>query len=105
MNREKVFFEVVSICHKKIHTTSSYWQKIIKTKHPAIKGKEGEVKITLKHPDQVRVSKIDQNIFLYYKKFERKYLCVVTRHQNNRGFIVTAYYTEKIKEGELIWQK
>jgi hypothetical protein len=33
------------------------------------------------------------------------YLCIVARHLNGDGFIITAYITDKIKEGEVVWKK
>ena len=35
----------------------------------------------------------------------KNYLCVVVRHENGQGFIITIYITNKIKEGTQIWQK
>jgi len=43
--------------------------------------------------------------FIYYKRFGTYYLCVVAKHLNNEGFIITCYFTKKIKEGEEIWKK
>ena len=74
-------------------------------KHPSIKGKEKETQETLKSPDTIRVSNSDKNIFLYYKKYCKNYLCVVVRHKNGDGFIITVYITNKIKEGKQIWKK
>ncbi len=73
--------------------------------HPTIKGKEAEVKQVLSDPDEIRVSKKDKTILLFYKKIARYYFCVVARFLKKRGFIVTAYWTEKIKEGELRWKR
>jgi len=37
---------------------------------------------------------------LYYKKLNGKYCCVVAKHLNGEGFIITTYITNKIKIGE-----
>jgi hypothetical protein len=66
--------------------------------------KEHFVKEILAEPDEVRRSLIDKSVFLYYKKFDRLY-CVVAKHLNDEGFIITAYPTDKIKEGEIVWTK
>ncbi|MFN3966667.1 MAG: hypothetical protein ACK4JE_03095 [Endomicrobiia bacterium] len=67
-------------------------------------GKEDIVKKTLSEPDEIRRSLIDYNVFIYYKKFDKLY-CVVVKHLNDKGFLITAYPTDKIKEGEIVWTK
>ena len=69
-----------------------------------MKNKETVVKNTLKNPDEIRQSKIDKEIFLYYKKLDKLY-CVVAKHIYSGGFLITAYPTDKIKEGDLIWKR
>ena len=88
-----------------ISTTREYWRKIINIKHPVIRGKEEAVKKALRSPVQVRRSKVDPQLYLYYSPYRKHYLCVVARHKNNRGFIITVYITDKIKEGEVVWKK
>lgn len=104
-NEKKNLFQVKSALNKYIKTTKDYWQKITIIKHPSIKGKEKEVQKTLKSPDIIRVSNSDKDIFLYYRKYCKNYLCVIVRHENGNGFIITVYITNKIKEGKQIWKK
>ncbi|MCK5062187.1 DUF4258 domain-containing protein [Candidatus Parcubacteria bacterium] len=101
----KNLFQVKSVLSKQIKTSKEYWQKITVIKHPSIKGKEKEAKKTLSSPDMIRVSNSDKKVFLYYRKYRKNYLCVVARHENGNGFIITVYITNKIKEGKQIWQK
>ncbi len=98
----KNLFQVKSALSKQIKTTQEYWRKITVIKHPSIKGKEKEAQKTLSSPDTVRVSNSDKKVFLYYKKYRKNYLCVVARHENGNGFIITVYITNKIKEGKQI---
>lgn len=99
-NDIKELFQVKSILNKQIRTTRSYWQKIAIIKHPSIGSKEKEARETLRSPDIIRVSNSDEKVFLYYKKYFKNYLCVVVKHENGRGFIITVYITNKIKEGK-----
>ena len=69
-----------------------------------MKDKEDIVKETLSKPDEIYRSKIDPNVFLYYRQFDRIY-CVVVKHVGEEGFLITAYPTDKIKEGERTWKK
>ena len=104
-NDSKKLFQVKSALNKQIRTTQSYWQKITVVKHPSIKGKEKEAMKVLKSPDIIRVSNSDEKVFLYYKKYFKNYLCVIVKHENGKGFIITVYLTNKIKEGRQIWAK
>ncbi len=101
----KIYFEVKSKLDIAISTTKNYWDIITRIKHPTLYKKEKEVKETLINPDEIRVSKRAKDIFLFYKKLGRSFLCVVVRIFKKRGFIVTAYWTNKIKEGEIRWKK
>ena len=99
MNSE-IYFEVISQLGKKIRVTKGYWNKIIETKHRIMKGKETLVKSTLENPSQIRRSRKDLNVYLYYKKINENYSCVVIKHLNGEGFIITTYITDRIKAGE-----
>jgi hypothetical protein len=95
------YIEVVSKLGKKIRVTKKYWEYII-TKHESVKSLEEAVKGTLKNPETVRASKEDPDIYLYYSRYGRYYLCVVCKHLNNEGFIITAYLADKIKKGRKV---
>lgn len=69
-----------------------------------MKGKEDIVKSALQMPDEIRQSKMDKDVFLYYKRFDRLY-CVVVKHTGKEGFLITAYPVDKVKEGEIVWTK
>ncbi len=101
----KVYFEIKSKPGILVSTTQAYWNVITRIKHPTLKGKQNEVKEVLADPDEIRISKRDRAVLLFYRRFEKRYLCVVVRFLRKRGFIITAYWTEKIKEGKLKWKK
>jgi hypothetical protein len=56
------------------------------------------------NPDEIRKSKTDKDVFLYYKRIDELY-CVVARHEGRKGFLITAYPADKVQEGEIIWIK
>lgn len=101
----EIQFQVISKLDKRIITTKGYWNIIVNIKHPSVKGKENDVKDTLENPDYIRQNHTDKKIYLFYKRCEKIYLCAVVRHLNGKGFIVTTYFTHKLKEGKQIWQK
>lgn len=100
-----ICFEIKSSLGKIIRTTSSHWELITKLKHPEIEGKESEVQKCLSEPIEIRRSSEDPDVYLYYSHYMTYYICVVARHLNGDGFIITSYITDKIKEGESIWKR
>ena len=101
---QKYYFDATTPLGKKIHTTKSYWDYIADRKHPEIKGKKRAAIETLKNPDTIKQSLVDKGVFLYYQKRKDKYFCVVTKHLDGEGFVITAYITKKLAKGEIVWQ-
>ena len=91
-------FSVVCVLGKRISVTEAYWQKIVTIKHPSMTGKDLEVRETLVDADEVRESRSDTQVRMYYRQYGLAHLCVVVKHLNGTGFVVTAYFTERIKE-------
>lgn len=80
------------------------WRQIVGRKHPAVAGQEQAVRACLESPLHVRASAKDPDVHLYYAPSEDAYLCVVTAPSNGgERFIVTAYFTKNIKEGNELW--
>jgi len=104
MRNTEIYFEITTPLRIKIRTTKQYWDYLINIKHQVMKGKEKIVKEVLFNPDEIRKSRTDEDMFLYYKKIDKLY-CVVTKHEGGEGFLTTAYPTDKVKEGEVIWIK
>ena len=98
-------FEIKTPLNFTVRTSEEYWQKLI-TKHPDIADLESEVKQALASPDEIRSSSRDPNILLFYLLIKQKrWVVAVSRRLNGDGFLITAYQTDAIKEGESIWHK
>jgi hypothetical protein len=104
---EELLFKESTPLGFEVSVTKSYWEYITTSKHPHIKGMESDIITTLKAPDFIRQSRIDMNVHLFYREIEYNnknyHMCVVTN--KNKGFIITAYITDRIKEGIQIWKK
>lgn len=101
-----VYFQVRTPSGVTIRTTKDYWERIITTKHPSIAKYEPQVQESLKDPDEIRRSQQDTKVNLYYKSIGKVYVCVVADHIDSKeGYIITAYLTDRIKEGEQIYVK
>lgn len=102
--KSEIYFSLKTPLNIEVKTTVQYWEYLVTFKHPVMKSKEDIVKAALQIPDEIRQSKMDKDVFLYYKQFDRLY-CVVVRHAGMEGFLITAYPTDKVKEGVVIWTK
>ena len=105
-NDKVILFEILTPLNFTVRTTKNYWKIITTIKHPIMKEKEDAVKKTLSDPDEIRKSKNDQNVYLFYKREnEKEWVCAIAKRLNGEGFLITAFPTDSIKEGERIWNK
>lgn len=105
-NDSELLFEVMTSLGFQVHVTRAYWELITTIKHPIMFGKEGIVQETLKNPDEIRVSKKDPSVYLFYKsERDNRWVCAVTKRLNGNGFLFTTYLTDALKEGERIWPR
>jgi len=98
-------FEILTPLNFTVRTSEEYWQKLI-VKHPDIADLEAEVRQALNSPDEIRRSSRDPDLLLFYLVLkEKRWVVAVARKLNGDGFLITAYQTDAIKEGELLWHK
>ncbi|NTV27168.1 MAG: hypothetical protein HGA93_00555 [Methanothrix sp.] len=69
---------------------------------------EPAVEQTLRHPERVVQSLTDPAARLYYRFYFRtavgnKFLCVVVKVREEEAFVLTAYLTDKVKRGVVLW--
>ena len=99
-------FEVSTPLGFQVHVTRTYWEIITTIKHPVMVGREAFVQEVLTNPDEIRLSKSDSNVYLFYKaENNKRWVRAVTKRLNGDGFLITTYLTDAIKEGERIWPK
>ena len=79
------------------------WQHIIEG-HPEIRGYQKEIADTLFNPRVINRSKKIENRHIYYRKLKSKLFFAVVVDMA-KGIIKTSYITERIKEGEMVWQE
>ena len=98
-------FEVLTPLNFTVRTSEEYWQKLI-VKHPDIADLEAEVRQALNSPDEIRRSSRNPNLLLFYLTLkEKRWVVAVARRLNGDGFLITAYQTDAIKEGETLWHR
>ena len=102
----EILFEVRTPLGFLVRVSRARWELITTVKHPVMAGRESSVKTTLESPDEVRQSRIDPDVLLFYKaEAVRRWVCAVTQQADADALLVTAYPTDAIKEGVRIWPK
>ena len=100
-----LLFEVRTPVGFTVRCTTVYWQFIVSEKHPTLQGHEYDIQQVLVDPDEVRRSKKDMKVYLFYRGTTPRWLCAVARQQDGSGFLVTAYPTDAVKIGEVVWKR
>lgn len=77
--------------------------------HPEMIELESQIARVIQELQLVRLSASDSQVQLYYRYYEHtkvgaKWLCVVVKHLLDDAFIITAYLTDKVKQGADLWQ-
>jgi hypothetical protein len=103
---DEVVFEVATPLGFTVRVSRSHWTAITTIKHPVMAGQEEIVQSALTVPDEIRISRSDEAVYLFYKaERERRWVCAVAKRLTGEGFLITAYPTDAIKEGVRIWPK
>jgi len=101
-----LLFEVRTALGFSVRMQLPRWRLIVNEKHPAMNGRERDVEEALGIPEEIRRSRSDTDVYLFYRR-ERpdRWTCVVVKRLDGDGFVITAYPTDTIKEGERIWAR
>ena len=93
-------FEVNDKTGRMIYLTQERWKHILR-EHPSLGNCLEFIKQTLIKPLTIKQSTSDSYVYLYYQHrntFPKRYLLVVVKYLNGEGFIITSFYTNKIKD-------
>ncbi len=76
--------------------------------NPEMANMESAIQDALIEPEVIRKSRTDGSVHLYYQYREGttvgdKWLCIVVKYLEDDAFIITAYLTDNLKQGEQIW--
>lgn len=82
----------------------------IETDHPEMSRQLGKIEETLLEPERIVQSQTDPDAQLFYRYYDsspvsEKYLCVVVKTLVGGPVVITAYFTDTVKRGEVVWQK
>ncbi|MGC1342223.1 MAG: hypothetical protein WA854_07845 [Candidatus Binataceae bacterium] len=90
-----MLFELETPLGFKVRCTSAYWDYIVDRKHPVLSGREKEIQ---------RVPQ-GREVPLFYREDSDRWICAVVRRQDGSGFLITAYRTDAVKAGDIVWKK
>ena len=99
---------VISVNNVPIRLTNERWEHIIR-RHPEMDGEGEKVLETISNPDIIQ--KGDRNELIAIKFYAdtpltSKYLVVMYKELSSTdGFVITAYFTNKPAEREIIWME
>jgi len=96
-----IIFEIKDITGRKIHLTKEKWRHIVQ-RHPALSNQTESIKEAIINPLVIIDSGLYKNLKYYYRydkniRLKEKYLLILIKYLNGKGFIITSYYTERIK--------
>ena len=80
------------------------------TDHPEMMGQTSRIAETLADPDRIARSRTDSTVEPYDKWYAAtpataKFLCVVVKALPDDPFMITAYHTDAMKRGEVLWER
>src|SRR6266511_3826466 len=77
---DDVLFEIQTPVGFSVRVTADRWKLIVTAKHPVRGGRESLVQAALATPDEVRQSRIDRQVLLFYKaKATKRWTCAVAK--------------------------
>jgi len=75
-----------------------------------MQGQLAKIVETMIDPDKIIRSSTDSQVDLFYRHYlstpvTTKFLCVVLKVLSEDNFVITAYFTNTVKKGDVIWEK
>ena len=102
--------EILIDIHKRKIRFTKERRNHIETDHPEMSEQIEKIRETLSTPERIVRSRTDPDVELFYRYYTitpvtQKYLCVVVKTLAGDLFIITAYFTDTIKKGGVLWKK
>lgn len=102
---DEFLFDVLTPLNFRVHCTRNYWATKVIGDHPVMAGREEDVIRALSNPMEVRLSRIDTGVYLFYTADAKRLVCAVARRTTGDGFLITAYPADSMKKGEMVWRR
>jgi len=101
-------FEVMAYDGRRIRLTEVQWLHVVFF-HPEVEREQGKIREVLAKPEIV-VEGATEDTRICYRFYSSmpvasKYLAVVIKVLDGEGFIITSYFTERVRRGKVLWRK
>jgi len=102
-----IIFEVTAYDGRMIRLSEAQWHHIIFF-HPEVESEQVKVMEVLQKPEVV-LEGATRDTRVYYRFYPStpvasKHLAVVIKILNREGFIITSYFTERVRKGVFLWR-
>ncbi len=102
--------EIIKDIHNRQARLTNERREHLETEHPEMYGQIGKIRETLLKPDKIVRSRTDSDVELFYRHYDatpvtEKFLCIVFKVLFGDIFIITGYFTDTMKKGEILWKK
>jgi len=102
----EVFFEVSTPLGFTVRCSQACWEFIVSQKHPVLADMKERSKRFWKLRNRCDAAgRTRMSFFLFYKGSAPRWLCAVARREDGSGFLITAYPTDAVKAGEIVWTR
>jgi len=99
--------EILTDClGREVRLTAERWAHILE--HPEMADQRARLEETLAAPDIVIATVKDGTVHTYHRLYEttpvtRKFLVVAVKIEAQDAFVLTAYFTSRLKKGSIVW--
>jgi len=90
-----MIFEVFDKSGRLIYLTRERWTHILR--HPEMVNQLENIKDAFKKPDKILLFRNQVRFYFRYVKQRKEYLFISVKYLNGKGFVITSFYTDKIK--------
>jgi hypothetical protein len=95
--------------HGRRITLTNERKEHMRSEHPEMSGQVRRISEALRDPDLIVRSTVDPEVELFYRHYDttpvtEKHLCIVLKTSGADAFIITAYFTDTIKKGDVLWR-
>jgi len=102
----RLVFSVITPLGYRVVLTRDRWREIYRRKHRSLLNQENAVRACLQSPRLIMRSTKEDDVHLYYRSNHRAFICVVVARRTETDYFVrTAYFTARIKKGEVLWEQ
>jgi hypothetical protein len=102
----RLLFSVVTPLGYRVVLTRDRWREIYRSKHRSLSNQENIVRACLHSPRVITRSTKEEDVHLYYRPSYRAFICVVVARRTETEYLVrTAYFTARMKKGEVLWEQ